>query len=184
MKQGRILLISILAGFGIVLADLYITRPPTPSSEITPLYDRFYVSGQVQLSDFRSTQFRHFQTVIDLRPDGEAANQPSSSQVAAECRSRELRFFYVPVPHGKIPDSAVHALKSAIENSQGETLLYCRSGKRAVRTFCLAQASLPGGGSLVDILKIATDAGQSAEDLTPDIKERIAHRLQRPENKK
>lgn len=161
------------AGFVMVLTSAWMSRQVPV--EIKPFLNGVGVTSQLQLRDIRRLTGR-FATIIDLRPDGEAPDQPSSSDVSSMCNSAGIKFEYVPVPHGTIPDSAVQALSHAIASSSKPILLYCRTGKRAVRTYCLAEASRPDGESLETILAAANTAGQSADDLAPELSARIAHR--------
>lgn len=119
---------------------------------------------------------RRYRTVIDLRPDGEAPDQPPSGEMAAEAHRHGIAFSYVPVPHGDIPDAAVAKLRTALDEAPGEVLLYCRSGKRAARTWALAEASRPKGLSADAILAAVKGAGQDADDLRGRIQQAVEAR--------
>lgn len=119
---------------------------------------------------------RHYAKVIDLRPDGEAADQASSAEIQKGAREQGLGFSYIPVPHGEIPQQAVDALQEALAKDPGPVLLYCRSGRRAARTWALAEAQRDGGMSVEAILAAVKAAGQDAEDLRPRIISAIAAR--------
>jgi len=108
---------------------------------------------------------RRYGAVVDLRPDGEAAGQPSSKEMEAAAHEEGLDFTYVPVPHGEIPEQAVVRLRTVLDQQHGQVLLYCRSGKRAARTWALAEASRPGGLSAEAIIVAVKGAGQEADDL-------------------
>jgi uncharacterized protein (TIGR01244 family) len=176
-RETKVFLAAACAGFVIMLGVVSVSRKEP--IEIKPLGLDINVTSQLQLRDIRGLKGR-FATVIDLRPDGEAADQPSSEMVASNCKAWGLKFAYVPVQHGTIPDKSVRALAQAIEANPKPILLYCRSGKRAVRTYCLAEASRPGGASLESIVSAAHAAGQSADDLTSELKSRIAKRSSKP----
>lgn len=116
---------------------------------------------------------RRYRSVIDLRPDGEAPDQPPSREMAAEAHRHGISFTYIPVPHGDIPDAAVAQLRAALEASRGEVLLYCRSGKRAARTWALAEASRSDGMPADAILAAVKGAGQDADDLRGRIQQAV-----------
>jgi uncharacterized protein (TIGR01244 family) len=134
------------------------------------------VSEQLSVANLRYLKREGFATIVDLRPDGEAPDQPSSTVVEHAARDEGLRFFYVPVPHGDIPDAAVARLRVALAASDGQVLLYCRSGRRAARTWGLVEASRPGGLDAGAILAAVRQAGQSADDLETALRQRIAQR--------
>jgi uncharacterized protein (TIGR01244 family) len=96
--------------------------------------------------------------------------------MAMEARGRGLNFHYIPVPHEEIPDRAVDELVDVLSNDSQPMVLYCRTGRRAVRTFALAQATKPEGPGVDAICKMVADSGFSAEDLKGAIEARIAKR--------
>lgn len=119
---------------------------------------------------------QRYAKIIDLRPDGEVDGQPSSSEMAQAARRQAVAFGYVPVPHGEIPEEAVLKLRQALADQKGQVLLYCRSGKRAARTWALAEAGRPGGLQADEIIAAVRGAGQEADDLRPRIQSAIAAR--------
>lgn len=169
--------LSVLFGVILVLAfssyNQWTRRQPVKVSKLT---DGIWVAEQIQLDAIPALQSRGFASIIDLRPDGEAADQPGAQAVESAARAHRMEFAYVPVPHGDIPDSAVSALGKSISSAPRPILLYCRSGRRAARTWSLVEASRPGGLDAVAILAAVTASGQSADDLSTDIARRIALR--------
>ena len=122
-----------------------------------------------------------FATVIDMRPDGEAPDEPGSDRMAAAASERQLQFAYVPVPHGDIPDAVIDQLSAAIAARPGPVLLYCRSGRRAARSWSLLEASRPGGLGVDQILAAVRGSGQDASDLRARIAQRVQARKPAPE---
>lgn len=184
---------ALVAGLGGVLgmsAYARLTEPPPAEPKtistlgVKRLTDTVSVSEQLQVSQVGEVKLRGFATVIDLRPDGEAEGQPTAELVKATAGAHNLSFAYVPVPQGDIPDSAVDALNKAIADSPKPVLLYCRSGKRAARTWSLVEASRPGGSSASEILAAVKASGQSADDLAGAINARIAKRGALPSGEK
>lgn len=134
------------------------------------------LSGQLQSVDLERMKAQGFASVIDLRPDGEADDQPAANAMQSAAQAQSLKFAYVPVPHGDIPAASVEALAQALQDSPKPVLLYCRSGRRAARTWSLVEASRPGGMPVPDILAAVKASGQSADDLLPLLAQRVAHR--------
>jgi protein tyrosine phosphatase (PTP) superfamily phosphohydrolase (DUF442 family) len=75
-----------------------------------------------------------------------------------------------------VPKPAVEALQVALADRTAQTVLYCRTGNRAIRALALVEASRTGGPTAVAINTMVRDAGFSADDLKPEIDERIAQR--------
>ena len=140
------------------------------------LDDGVLISEQLQPESMAELARTGYAKVIDLRPDGEAGDEPSSSVMAAAAGRSGLPFAYVPVPHGDIPESAVEALKKALQGRKGPVLLYCRSGRRAARTWSLVEAGDPHGMGADAILASVHAAGQSADDLRGEIERRVGLR--------
>lgn len=167
LTPGKAFICSLLLAMGSVLVPAAWSSAVQARAlaRIAPhrLADRVEVTSQLQVEDMVAVG-RRYRMVVDLRPDGEALDQPSSQAMEHAARMAGLGFAYVPVPHGDIPDDAVARLQSVLA-AQGDVLLYCRSGKRAARTWALAEARRPGGLSAEQIQASVQGAGQDAADL-------------------
>src|SRR5690242_15533238 len=96
--------LAVLLGIAGVLADLgysHWQRPPKVDAH--RLTSQIWVAEQLNLAAIPQLKERGFKTIIDLRPDGEAADQPPAAAVESAARAQQLHFAYVPVPHGDIP---------------------------------------------------------------------------------
>lgn len=177
-SSRQVFWVSVLTGVIVTVAWFgfrHWTEPPRlPLDALTP---EVWVAEQLQLEAIPKLRGR-FQTIVDLRPDGEAVDQPPSADVAVATRAARMQFFYVPVPHGDIPEEAVAALAKALAASPKPILLYCRSGRRAVRTWSLVEASRQDGLDAKAILAAAKAAGQSVDDLNEAIVSRVSRRPQ------
>ena len=141
-----------------------------------PLAPGIGVSQQLQPQAMRVVVDRAYTTVIDMRPDGEAPDEPGSATMAAAAKAQHLQFAYVPVPHGDIPDSVADSLARALASRPGPVLLYCRSGRRAARSWSLVEASRPDGMTVEQILDAVRASGQDASDLRPRLEQRVRAR--------
>jgi len=161
-----------------VLAVAWWNRPPPAASDIDakPLVAGVWISEQVAPAQLPELASEGFKAVVDLRPNGEMAGQPSSDEVSEAAKRAGLAFSYVPVAHGDIAADSVAALDRALSASGRPVLLYCRSGRRAARTWALVEASRSGGLDADAIEAAVRSAGQSADDLKQDISRRIAAR--------
>ena len=135
-----------------------------------------WVTDQLSVDRVNGPQIRRFRTVIDLRPDGEAPDQAPAAKIEQAVRGRGLDFAFVPVPHGDIPPPVVASLSEALNKSPKPVLLYCRTGRRAARTWALSEAKRPGGLSAAEIENAVRDVGQTADDLDAAIADDVSHR--------
>src|SRR5580658_4502029 len=135
-----------------------------------------YLTDQIRVADFQQISKMHIATVVDMRPDGEALDETPSSEVAKISYQHGIDFSFIPVPHGEIPSSQVDKLASVLWVGKRPILLYCRTGKRAIRTYCLAEALRDEGHTEPELRMIAKKAGFSIDDLHDDIMRRISAR--------
>ncbi|MGE0699414.1 MAG: TIGR01244 family sulfur transferase [Hyphomicrobiaceae bacterium] len=162
---------------GLALASREPTRAPVERPSVShPLTPSIHVRDQLKLPEIGRIKSAGYRTIIDLRPDGEAPDQPGSEAVRKAAEAEGLRFAYVPTPRGNIPDATVDQLAGALAAAEGPVLLYCRSGSRAARVWALAEASRVDGPDKALIADAVRKAGQEIDDLTPRIEARIAAR--------
>jgi uncharacterized protein (TIGR01244 family) len=175
---GRAFMLAALAGAAGVLAAAVSTHRSGHTHHVVPhaLTTDISVTDQLQLDNITGVQAQGFATLIDLRPDGEAPDQPASDDVRIAAGRAGLFFAYVPVPHGEIPASTVDALARALQATPRPVLLYCRTGRRAARTWALVEAHRPGGLDTAGIEHAVEGAGQSASDIDDKISAGVAAR--------
>lgn len=182
MKTAKTFLLSILAGFVLMLAFIASERftsgprPGDPNAMGLKLREGIFVREQIGVSDVARIKAGGYRTLIDLRPDGEAADQPTSAQIGAAAIAEGLAFAYLPTPHGDIPPAIPDTLAKELATAQRPVLLYCRSGKRAARVWALAEASRVDGASAEEIAAAVTGVSQPVADILPQISDRIAAR--------
>jgi uncharacterized protein (TIGR01244 family) len=177
MSKLKIFSLSMLAGPVLALGGFAAARAaPVLQAQTAHLTEDIQVSEQLQPEQLVVLKSQGFQTVIDLRPDGEASDQPGSAAMAQAAKRAGLQFGYVPVPHGDVPLAATDALARLLTDAPRPVLLYCRSGARAARTWALVEASRPGGLDAAGIIQHARAAARRVDDLQPQIEQRIAAR--------
>lgn len=100
--------------------------------------DQLSVSPQIGLDDLKAAADQGFKLVINNRPDGEDAGQPTSAEVEAAARAAGLDYVHIPVRGGPTPDQ-VEANYRAVEAAGGPVLAFCRSGTRSIVTWSLGE---------------------------------------------
>ena len=145
-------------------------------SKLTSISDGVFITSQLHPDAIPYLKRKGIRTVVDIRPDGEDAGQPPSREIERAAKASDLGFYYIPVPHETIPDTAVDSLSEAMNASRLPTILYCRTGRRAVRLFALAEATRKDGPTADSILQMVTKAGFAADDLQDSIATRISKR--------
>ena len=95
------------------------------------LADDLSVTEQLAPTDLAELAARGFRSVINNRPDGEAAEQPASATLAAAAQAAGLAYRYIPVVPGQLHDAQVEAFAAALNQLPGPTLAFCRTGTRS-----------------------------------------------------
>ena len=107
--------------------------------DIVNLSDQFSTCGQLQASDLEAVRSLGFRALICARPDGEAADQPSFSEIETVARNLGLSTEYIPVSTTGATESNHAAFASALSTLPGPVLAYCRSGQRAAMLWRVQQ---------------------------------------------
>lgn len=121
---------------------------------ITP---EFAVTGQIEPPDLALAAADGFKTLVNNRPDDEVPGQPKGADIRAAAEAAGLN--YVPVQFtGAPPPGAVAAMAQALEEAPSPVLAYCRSGRRSIMAWAMAQA-LAGARRPDEIIALAAKAG-------------------------
>jgi len=137
----------------------------TPVHRLTPT---FGVAGQLQAGDIAVLATQGWRSLLCNRPDGEAADQPTSAELAQEAATHGLAWRDVPIVSGQWRDVDVAAFADALRTLPGPVLAFCRTGTRSIHLWALAMA---GTLDAADIERIADDAGYT---LNPAVLHRAA----------
>lgn len=182
MSKIKLFIVTFVCAVAVLVLAIFLNREKL--SEATPelieLSSQIFLTSQLNPKAIPYLRSRGIKTIVDIRPDGETADQPTAAEVKKAANFAELDFYYIPVPHDTIPESAVQDLTATLSDAKSPTLLYCRTGRRAVRLLALAEASRINGPSNESIFEMVHSAGFTAEDL----RETIAHRISSRSNSK
>lgn len=129
--------------------------------DVRRVSEAFSVSPQIAAGDLAALRDQGFALVINNRPDGEEAGQPSGSEIEEAVRRAGLAYRAIPVPGG-FAEAQVTEMANAIAGASGPVFAFCRSGTRSTLLWALAQAS---GGRDPDA--IAADAAGAGYDIAP-----------------
>ena len=117
------------------------------------------VSGQIRPEDLHQAKAEGVTLVVNNRPDGEDAGQPTSDEIEAAARAAGLEYRHVPIDRGMGP-THVEAMRDAMHAAgDGKLLAFCRSGMRS--TLAWAVACREEGVSREEVEEKARKAGFS-----------------------
>ncbi len=138
---------------------------------IMKLTPDFAASAQLTEADVNKAAAEGFRTIIDNRPDGEDAGQPTAADMAALAARHGMAFEHIPVVPGAIADADVAKMADALGRASGPVLGYCRTGMRAATLWALSEAGITDPET---ILRTAARAGYDLGPLRPRLAARAA----------
>src|SRR3954463_11539163 len=134
-----------------------------------PLGERVLVSGQIQPEDVPGFPAQGVATIVNNRPDGEEAGQPTGAEVEEAARAAGLDYVHIPISDG-FSDDKIAAMDAALANSDGAILVYCKSGTRSAFLWALARARQ--GADAEELVSLADQAGYDLRQILPWLQRR------------
>ena len=128
------------------------------------LDERVFVGGQIRPEDLPDIARAGVRTIVNNRPDGEEAGQPTAAELSRTAQALGLAYHDVPIAGG-IPDAAIEDMADALETSPGPVLAFCKSGTRSTYLWALARAR--GGADPAALDATAAEAGYDLRPITP-----------------
>lgn len=125
--------------------------------DIRRIDDRIAVAPQIDPADVASIKARGYTLVVNNRPDGEEAGQPTGDAVARACADAGVAYRAIPITHAGFTHPQVIAMAELLGAADGPVLAYCRSGTRSCHLWALATAGL--GADPDDVIAAAAGAG-------------------------
>ena len=131
------------------------------------LDEKTLVDGQIAPGDVATLKALGVTLIVNNRPDGEDANQPTSDEIEAAAKEHGLDYRHVPLARGLGP-SDNEAMREAMHSvGEGKLFAFCGSGNRSTLAWAVAKSE--DGASSEELHRQANEAGF---DLGP-----IAHLL-------
>ena len=134
-------------------------------SKFTRVTEQISVAPQVALGDMAAAAAEGFTLVINNRPDGEDASQPTSAQMEAAAKAAGLAYVHIPVRGAPTLDQ-VEEERLLLEGHTGRVLAFCRSGTRSIVTWSLGQA-MAGDRTREELVALGDAAGYDHANVLP-----------------
>ena len=121
------------------------------------LDEKTLVDGQIGPDDVAALKELGVTLIVNNRPDGEDAGQPTSAEIEAAAREAGVDYRHVPIARGMGP-SDIEAMREAIHSvGEGKLFAFCRSGNRSTLAWAVARSE--DGVSREDLNRQASEAG-------------------------
>ncbi len=129
-----------------------------------------HVTSQLSVEDSGIAAAQGIKSIINNRPDGEAEDQPLSSELEAAAQRHSLVYQHIPVTPGKLSEENVAQFRAALETLPTPVLAFCRTGTRSTTLWALSEAPRL---DIDAILSTARAAGYDLKELRPRL-EKVA----------
>lgn len=126
-------------------------------SEFHAVTPDFSVAAQISIEDVARAAEAGFRTIVVNRPDGEDPGQLTHADLRAAAEAAGLKFVSLPYT-GQTPPGVVAETAQLLAETNGPVLAYCRTGKRSIMAWALAEA-LTGSRTPDEIIALASKAG-------------------------
>jgi len=135
--------------------------------QIRRIDDRISVSPQITADDVTTLRAQGFTTIVNNRPDGEEAGQPSGDMIAEAAAAAGLAYHAIPITHAGFSHPQLDAMASVLTEANGPILAYCRSGTRSCNLWALASAKQ--GGDPAQLVAAGNGAGYDLSGIRPTL---------------
>ena len=120
--------------------------------DITKVTSTFAVAPQVIEIDMPVIKAQGITTIINNRPDGEDGHPSSNSQLQDAAEALGLKYYFIPFFGMNFPLHAVAEMATALEQSPGKVLAFCRTGNRSINAWAKANEATQTGIDTVSIV--------------------------------
>lgn len=125
--------------------------------------DGIAISPQLDLDVMDELAEAGITMIINNRPDGEEAGQPSSAEVEAAAAEKGMAYRHIPTTAATLSLDHIDQFVEALGDAEGPVLAYCRSGLRSSLLWSLAQVR--GNGR--DPEEVQARAAENGFDVSP-----------------
>jgi uncharacterized protein (TIGR01244 family) len=127
--------------------------------------ETFSVAGQLSARDIEEAAGRNVRLIVNNRPDGEEAGQPTAAELGKVAEAAGLEYLHLPV-RGMPTADQVDRMHQAIQAAPGPALAFCRSGTRSILTWGLGE-QLSGARTRQEVAQLARGAGYDLDPYLP-----------------
>lgn len=99
-------------------------------TDIAPEF-RITISGQITPEDVKALAEQGVKTIINNRPDGEEAGQPTSDQIEKACQEQGIAYRQIAFAGGMLDMNHVQDFADFFNATERPLHIFCRTGNRS-----------------------------------------------------
>ncbi|MCB1846557.1 MAG: TIGR01244 family phosphatase [Halieaceae bacterium] len=103
------------------------------------LTDTVAVAGQISAEQVREIAAAGFRVLVNNRPDGEDAGQPSGAEIEAAALAAGLEYHHLPVTGMNFPGPDVERMAQLLDDSSRPVFAFCRTGTRCTNLWVVTR---------------------------------------------
>ncbi|EED32969.1 sulfide:quinone oxidoreductase [gamma proteobacterium NOR5-3] len=127
------------------------------SVKLIPVTDSFSVSTQITVADIPVLVEAGVKSLICNRPDGEANDQPTITEIRSAAEAAGLHIAYIPVVSGAFSAADIEDFAKALSSMEAPVHAFCRTGTRSITLWSLQQKAQ--GVPVDELLATTKDCG-------------------------
>lgn len=101
--------------------------------------EKFFIAPQLTADDIRASKAKGIASIVNNRPDGEEAGQPTSSENRRIAQAEGLDYAHIPVVPGQITSRHVTDFQAALAGADGPVLAHCKTGTRSATLYAIGE---------------------------------------------
>lgn len=101
--------------------------------------EKLFIAAQLTADDIRSAKAKGIAAIVNNRPDGEEAGQPTAAENRHVAEAEGLSYTYIPIAAGQITEDKVRAFQRAVAEADGPVLAHCKTGTRSATLHAIGE---------------------------------------------
>lgn len=101
--------------------------------------DKLFIAPQLSAADIRAAKGRGIAAIVNNRPDGEEAGQPTAAENRRVAEAEGLAYAHIPIAAGQITENKVRAFQMAVAEAGGPVLAHCKTGTRSATLHAIGE---------------------------------------------
>jgi uncharacterized protein (TIGR01244 family) len=101
--------------------------------------DKLFIAPQLTAEDIRAAKAKGFAAIVNNRPDGEEAGQPSAADNRRVAEAEGLGYAHIPISAGQVTEDKVRAFQNAVSQADGPVLAHCKTGTRSATLYAIGE---------------------------------------------
>ncbi|WP_066803576.1 TIGR01244 family sulfur transferase [Moraxella oblonga] len=107
-------------------------------TEVAPEF-RITLSGQITPDDVAELARMGVKTIVNNRPDGEEAGQPTSAEIEQACQAHGIAYKQIAFAGGMMDMGHVQAFADFFNSTERPLHIFCRTGNRSNNLLTVAR---------------------------------------------